>query len=68
MANKSDLLPHKETPCYKCEERQENCHSSCKRYLEFKDKSGKSYYARLLQKNPYSVEAQMFFKSKSQEG
>lgn len=63
----ADGLYQKATPCYKCEERHEKCHSSCKRYLEFKDNSRKAYYARLLQKNPYSVAARMYFSNQSKD-
>ena len=46
----ADGLYHKETPCHGCEERHENCHASCAKYIEFKDKSRKAYYAALLRK------------------
>ena len=61
-------LYKKPTPCYGCEERHDKCHSSCGRYMEFKEKRRKAYFARLLQKNPYSVEARMYFNEKPKEG
>jgi hypothetical protein len=57
----------KATPCFKCEERHDKCHSSCKRYIEFKEKSRRAYYARLMQKNPYSVSARLYMKEHSKD-
>lgn len=50
----------KNNPCYKCEDRQPLCHSTCSDYLAFKEKLNKVAEA----KRKYNEELSYYIKSK----
>ena len=37
----------KDAPCYECEDRHDNCHSHCEKYIVFKDEKEKERKERL---------------------
>ena len=37
------VIENKSVPCYGCKERNEGCHSTCERYIEFKKGQEKKY-------------------------